>query len=105
MANYGNNSSEQSILKSIGAVPHKNSGRQTKKGDGTLSVHGQFTVDVKEGKSFTLNANNWSKVVKDAISNGAEPMLLAVLNAGNDISTKLVVIEFDTFMQILEDAS
>ena len=44
--------SERSESKRIGAKQHKNSGRNTHKGDATWK---NFTVDFKEvGKSFTL---------------------------------------------------
>lgn len=99
MAEHGTNKSEQHILGLIGASPHKNSGRQTKKGDGTFL---NFTVDVKEGKSFTLNANNWAKVVSDAMTNHNDPMLLVVLEANKTIRTKLAIIELDTLLELLE---
>jgi hypothetical protein len=45
--------SERGESKRIGATQHKNSGRNTKKGDATWH---NFCVDFKEvGKSFTLN--------------------------------------------------
>ena len=59
--------SERSELKRIGAKAHKNSGRNTKKGDATWE---NFTVDVKENsKSFTLNHDVWAKATTDAIKN------------------------------------
>jgi hypothetical protein len=46
--------------KRIGAKLHKNSGRNTKKGDATWE---NFVVDFKEvGKSFTLNKDVWAKL-------------------------------------------
>lgn len=99
MAEYGTNRTEKHLLGLIGASPHKNSGRQTKKGDGTFY---NFTVDVKESKSFTLNSNVWAKVVSDAISNHNDPMLLVVLEANKTIRTKLAIIEFDTLLELLE---
>ncbi len=89
----GTNASEQAIIKSIGGRPHKNSGRGTKKGDGSWNY---FTVDVKESqKSFTINKDVWGKVCTDAISNRADPMILLVL----DGKTRIAMIE----MEVLEE--
>lgn len=101
----GNNQTEKYILESIGAKPIKNSGRGLKKGDGILEKGNiKFTVDVKEGKSFSLNPFTWSKHVSDAIRNHSEPMILAALSDGN-VNTKLVIIELDTFMELINDKS
>ncbi len=55
--------SERSESKRIGAKQHKNSGRNTHKGDATWK---NFTVDFKEcSKSFTLNKDVWSKICTD----------------------------------------
>ena len=59
---------EKSESKRIGAKQHKNSGRNTQKGDATWN---NFLVDFKEcSKSFTLNEEVWAKVVTDAIKQG-----------------------------------
>ena len=60
--------SERSESKRLGAKQHKNSGRNTHKGDATWK---NFTVDFKEvGKSFTLNQKVWAKATTDAINCG-----------------------------------
>lgn len=96
---YGNNKTEQSIIRQMGGTPHKNSGRgKVKKGDGSYE---NFTVDVKEAKSsFTLNKNVWAKACTDAVKNrGTDPMILVVL----DGQTRLAVIELSVLEQLLED--
>jgi hypothetical protein len=48
--------SERGEAKKVGAKQHKNSGRNTKKGDATWH---NFTVDFKEySKGFTVNKDN-----------------------------------------------
>ena len=66
--------SERSESKRLGAKQHKNSGRNTHKGDATWK---NFTVDFKEvGKSFTLNQKVWAKAVTDAIKNNNDPAII-----------------------------
>jgi outer membrane phospholipase A len=92
--------SERSESKRIGAKQHKNSGRNTKKGDATWN---NFTVDFKESaKSFTLNKDVWAKVVTDAIKNNNDPALVVVLGEGNK-KVRLAIIEVDILNQILGD--
>lgn len=91
--------SERSESKRLGATQHKNSGRNTKKGDASWSG---FTVDFKESaKSFTLNVDVWAKVVTDAIKNNSDPALIVVLGEGNK-KIRLAIIEVDVLEQILE---
>jgi outer membrane phospholipase A len=90
--------SERSESKRLGAAQHKNSGRNTKKGDASWNG---FTVDFKESaKSFTLNADVWAKVVTDAIKNNSDPALVIVLGEGNK-KIRLAIIEVDVLEQIL----
>jgi hypothetical protein len=90
---------EQSESKRIGAKQHKNSGRNTKKGD--ASWH-NFVVDFKEvGKSFTLNKDVWAKAVTDALRSSADPAIVVVL--GKTQKTRLAVIELSLLEQLLEE--
>lgn len=92
--------SERSESKRIGAKQHKNSGRNTHKGDATWE---NFTVDFKEvGKSFTINKEVWAKAVTDAIRNGNDPAIVIVLGESG-IKTRLAVIEFSLLEQLLSD--
>jgi hypothetical protein len=74
------NKTEASILRSIGATVHKNSGRgKYMKADGHDDT---FVIDVKEAaKSFTLNTKVWDKICSDAyqVDPNKDPMLLVVL--------------------------
>lgn len=91
--------SERAESKRIGAKPHKNSGRNTKKGDATWN---NFTVDFKEyPKGFTVNQDNWSKAVTDAIRNGNDPAIFVVLGEGNK-KTRLAIIELEILEQLLD---
>jgi hypothetical protein len=91
--------SEKSESKRIGAKQHKNSGRNTHKGDATWK---NFTVDFKEcGKSFALNRDVWAKAVTDAIRNGNDPMILLVLGEGNQ-KIRLAITEFEILEQFYE---
>lgn len=91
--------SERSESKRIGAKQHKNSGRNTKKGD--ASWRG-FTVDYKEcSKSFTLNKDVWAKAVTDAIRNNADPALMIILGEGNQ-KVRLAIVELDILDQLTE---
>lgn len=91
--------SEKNEGKRIGAKLHKNSGRNTKKGDATWR---NFVVDFKEvGKSFTLNKDVWAKAVTDALRSNADPAIVVVI--GETQKTRLAVIELSLLEQILEE--
>lgn len=90
--------SERTESKRIGAKQHKNSGRNTHKGDATWK---NFTVDFKEcSKSFTLNKDVWAKAVTDAIRNGNDPAILVILGEGNS-KIRLMITEFAMIEQII----
>lgn len=92
--------SERSESKRIKAKQHKNSGRNTKKGDATWH---NFTVDFKEcSKSFTLNKDVWAKATTDAIKNNNDPGIFVILGEGN-AKVRLAVIEFAILEQLIED--
>lgn len=89
--------SERTESKRIGAKQHKNSGRNTKKGDATWK---NFTVDFKEcSKSFTINKDVWAKAVTDAIRNNNDPAICIILGEGNS-KVRLMVTEFELIDQI-----
>jgi hypothetical protein len=91
--------SEQSEGKRIGAKLHKNSGRNTKKGD--ASWH-NFVIDFKEvGKSFTLNKDVWAKATTDALKSNKDPAIVVVL--GETYKTRLAIIELSLLEQLLEE--
>jgi hypothetical protein len=90
---------EQSESKRIGAKQHKNSGRNTKKGDATWH---NFVIDFKEvGKSFTLNKDVWAKAVTDALKSNKDPAIVVVL--GETSKTRLAVIEMSLLEQMIEE--
>jgi hypothetical protein len=92
---------ERGESRRIGATQHKNSGRNTKKGDATWY---NFCVDFKEvGKSFTLNKEVWAKACTDAIKNNLDPAIIVVIGEGGS-KTRLAVIELDLLEQLLEEA-
>jgi hypothetical protein len=80
---------EKSESKRIGAKQHKNSGRNTQKGDASWK---NFVVD------FTLNKEVWAKATTDAMKNGKDPAIVVVIGEGN-AKVRLAIIE----MSILED--
>jgi outer membrane phospholipase A len=91
--------SERSESKRIGAKQHKNSGRNTKKGDATWN---NFVVDFKEyPKGITINQDIWAKAVTDAMKSNADPMIVIVLGEGNS-KTRLAVIEFALLEQLVD---
>lgn len=91
--------SERSESKRIGARQHKNSGRNTKKGDASWE---NFTIDFKEvGKSFTVNREVWAKAVTDAIRNNNDPAIVVVIGE-TGIKTRLAIIEFSLLEQLLD---
>jgi outer membrane phospholipase A len=91
---------EKSESKRIGAKQHKNSGRNTQKGDASWK---NFVVDFKEvGKSFTLNKEVWAKVTTDAMKNGKDPAIVVVMGEGNS-KVRLAIIEMSILEQILEN--
>ncbi|NDB60972.1 hypothetical protein EB001_21380 [bacterium] len=94
--------SEKNESKRIGAKKHKNSGRNTKKGDATWV---NFTIDFKENsKSFTLNQDVWAKATTDAIRNGNDPAIVVVLGEGNK-KTRLAIIELELLEQMVNNGT
>jgi outer membrane phospholipase A len=90
--------SEKSESKRLGASQHKNSGRNTKKGDATWQ---NFTVDFKEvKKSFTINQDIWAKAVTDAIKNNNDPAVVLIIGEGNK-KIRLALLELDLLENIL----
>ena len=91
--------SERSESKRIGAKQHKNSGRNTHKGDATWN---NFTVDFKEvGKSFTLNQKVWAKTVTDAIKNNNDPVIIVVIGEGTN-KVRLAITELAVLEQFVD---
>jgi outer membrane phospholipase A len=91
--------SERSESKRIGAKQHKNSGRNTHKGDATWN---NFTVDFKEvGKSFTLNQKVWAKAVTDAIKNNNDPAIIVVIGEGIN-KVRLAITELAILEQFVD---
>ena len=91
--------SERSESKRIGAKQHKNSGRNTKKGDASWY---NFVIDFKEvGKSFTLNKDVWAKATTDALKSNKDPAIVVVL--GQTQKTRLAVVELSLLEQLLEE--
>jgi hypothetical protein len=94
--------SERGESKRIGAKQHKNSGRNTQKGDATWR---QFVVDFKEcSKSFTLNQDVWAKAVTDSVTAGRDksPAIIVVLGEGAK-KVRLAIIEMDLLEQLTEE--
>jgi outer membrane phospholipase A len=92
--------SERTEAKRIGAKQHKNSGRNTQKGDATWKG---FVVDFKEAsKSFTLNKDVWAKACTDAIKAGTDkaPAILVILGEGNS-KIRLMITEFEIMEQLI----
>ena len=91
--------SERSESKRIGAKQHKNSGRNTRKGDASWE---NFVVDFKEyPNGIRIDKDMWAKAVTDAIKNGKDPAIIVVLGEGNS-KTRLAVIELGILEQLLD---
>lgn len=96
--------SERTESKRIGAKQHKNSGRNTQKGDATWR---NFVIDFKEcSKSFTISQDVWAKAVTDSIKAGKDksPAIVVILGEGNK-KVRLAVVEFDLLDQLTWEAS
>ena len=92
--------SERSESKRLGAKQHKNSGRNTKKGDATWN---NFTVDFKESsKSFTLNQDVWSKICTDTFKVSREKYPALKLIIGGKQKVRLAVIEWAMLEDLVE---
>jgi len=91
--------SERGESKRIQAKQHKNSGRNTKKGDATWK---NFVVDFKEyPKGMRIDQKVWAKAVTDAMKSNADPAIILVMGEGN-AKTRLAIIELSLLEQILE---
>ena len=91
--------SEKSESKRINAKQHKNSGRNTVKGDASWN---NFVIDFKEvSKSFTLNKEVWAKAVTDAIKKNMDPAIVVVLGEGNT-KVRLAIVEMDILEQLVD---
>jgi outer membrane phospholipase A len=91
--------SERAESKRIKAKQHKNSGRNTKKGDATWH---NFTVDFKEvGKSFTINKDVWAKASTDAIKNGNDPAIIVIIGEGNS-KVRLIITELSILEEMID---
>jgi hypothetical protein len=93
--------SERGEAKRDGAKLHKNSGRNTVKGDATWN---EFVVDYKEfSKTFGLSRSVWAKAVTDAIKAGRDksPIIKVILGEGNN-KIRLAVIEWELLEQLLK---
>jgi hypothetical protein len=93
--------SERGELKRIGAKQHKNSGRGMVKADGSNE---DFVIDVKEySKSFSINQDNWTKIVMDTMSvdRKKSPAIMLVLGKGKQ-KVRLAIIEWEVFEQLRE---
>ena len=90
--------SEKSESKRIGAKQHKNSGRNTQKGDASWE---NFVIDFKEyPNGIRIDKDVWAKAVTDAIRNGKDPAIVVVLGEGNQ-KVRLAVIEFEILDQLV----
>ena len=90
--------SERGELKRIGAKQHKNSGRNTKKADGSLE---NYVVDVKEySKSFSVTQDVWAKIVTDTlkVDKNKSPVIMLVL--GEQKKVRLAIIEWNEFEEL-----
>ena len=95
--------SEKNESKRIGAKQHKNSGRNTQKGDATWR---NFVIDFKESeKSFTINEDIWAKVVTDSMKAGKDksPAIVLILGKGNK-KVRLAILEFELLDQLTWEA-
>lgn len=94
--------SERAESKRIGAKQHKNSGRNTKKGDASWN---NFVIDFKEyPNGIRIDKDMWAKAVTDAIKNGKDPAIVVVLGEGN-AKVRLAIIEFDILEQLVENGT
>ena len=91
---------EKSESKRIGAKQHKNSGRNTQKGDASWK---NFVVDFKEvGKSFTLNKDVWSKICTDTfkVNRDMYPALKIII--GTESKVRLGIIEWAVLEELIQ---
>jgi hypothetical protein len=92
--------SEKGESKRLGAKQHKNSGRNTKKGDATWQ---NFVLDFKEyPKGMRIDQDIWAKAVTDAMKSNADPALVLVMGEGSR-KTRLAIIELSLLEQLLEN--
>jgi len=92
--------SERSESKRIGAKQHKNSGRNTQKGDASWN---NFVIDFKEyPNGIRIDKAMWAKATTDALKNGKDPAIVVVLGEGNQ-KVRLAVIELSILEQLIED--
>jgi outer membrane phospholipase A len=90
---------ERGESKRIGAKQHKNSGRNTKKGDASWN---NFVIDFKEyPNGIRIDKAVWAKATTDAIKNGKDPAIVVVLGEGNQ-KIRLAIIEMSILEQLVD---
>jgi outer membrane phospholipase A len=91
--------SERGESKRIGAKQHKNSGRNTQKGDASWN---NFVIDFKEyPNGIRIDKAVWAKATTDAIKNGKDPAIVVVLGEGNQ-KIRLAIIEMSILEQLVD---
>lgn len=91
--------SERSESSRIGARQHKNSGRNTQKGDASWN---NFVIDFKEyPNGIRIDKEMWAKATTDALKNGKDPAIVIVLGEGNQ-KIRLAVIEMSILEQLVD---
>lgn len=91
--------SERGESKRIGAKQHKNSGRNTQKGDASWN---NFVIDFKEyPNGIRIDKAIWAKATTDAIKNGKDPAIVVVLGEGNQ-KIRLAIIEMSILEQLVD---
>lgn len=95
---------EESFLKDLGAKPTFNSGAVFGDGDGLIKnrVTDDISVEVKatDAKSYSLKADTWKKIKKEAQRLKNDPLLAIDIQG-----TKLVVLDMNDFIELLEGAN
>ena len=95
--------SERGEVKRDGAKAQKNSGRgEYQKGDAQWH---NFIVDYKEyEKSISVSQSIWAKICTDTfkVSRDKYPVLKLILGSSDKRKTRLAVIEWELFEQMVE---
>lgn len=94
---------EDTIIKDLGAKPHKNSGAMHKKLDGSDDDY-VYEVKTTGSGQYIFKRSDWLEVNRQALQQHKEPAMVIAFDNKADMQSmdKVVVIEYEQFKGMLD---